>query len=239
MTDIIINMTDYTANTQNSEGTYDFNANYTDFDTTASVNSNGETDGVSSQYDLNTNAAAALKGILCNQKSRKSSINPTNPSRVLTKSSKIPTRAVAKMMANKQDRVVNRQGKAKRLVTYAATITNIDYSYCDSLVSEDQPVKDIHYKVNLSNMIVGRKHLALCDSGMNGLIIGRYMKIIYFNSDGMCVSIEIAADYQLAGNRLYTDVTMAKSNIEWTKLIWCQGAQVKSQKNSKPWMHCQ
>ena len=109
---------DYTANMQNTEGMYvlppKFNANSTEFDTTASINSNGEMDGVPSQYDLNINAAAVLKskGILCNnQKGRRS----PRPPRVLTKSSEIPAGAVAKMMTNKQDRVVNKQGNHKIL----------------------------------------------------------------------------------------------------------------------------
>ena len=56
-------VSDYTTNTQNSEGTYvlppESNANSVVYDTTESVNSNGKIDG--SQYDLNVNAAAAIK----------------------------------------------------------------------------------------------------------------------------------------------------------------------------------
>ena len=51
---------DSTANTQNSEGMYQFNANSTVFDATDVVNSNGEILEIS-QYDLNANAAAATK----------------------------------------------------------------------------------------------------------------------------------------------------------------------------------
>lgn len=64
-------MSDYTANTQNSEGTYalppEFNVYSTEYNTTESVNSNRYMDG--SQHDLNVNAVAALKskGILRNQ----------------------------------------------------------------------------------------------------------------------------------------------------------------------------
>ena len=34
-------------------------------------------------------------------------------------------------------------------LTYSANMTNINYSCCDILVSEKEPVKDVHYKVNL------------------------------------------------------------------------------------------
>ena len=52
---------DFTANTQNSEGTFQFDVNSTVFDATADANSNGEIlEG--SQYDLNVNATAARKG---------------------------------------------------------------------------------------------------------------------------------------------------------------------------------
>ena len=76
-----------------------FNANFTEFDSTVHVNNNGEIGGLSNQYDLNINAAAVLnsKGILLNEKGRKS----TPPLSVLTKSLEIPTGAVAKMIVNK------------------------------------------------------------------------------------------------------------------------------------------
>ena len=75
---------------------------------------------------------------------------------------------------------------------------------------KDQPVKEKHYKVNLlkCNRIVGGKHLALCDSGANGLIIGLNMFILYFNSDSKGVSIKITGDHQLTGNRLCTGCTV-------------------------------
>ena len=106
-------------------------------------------------------------------------------------------------------------------------MTNINYSRCDSFVpeeqSEDQSVKETHYKVNLSkcDRIVGGKHLTLCDGGANGLIIGLNILILYFNSDDKQVSIEITGDHQLTGNRLYTGVTVVKSSVGWIKLIWC------------------
>ena len=58
------------------------------------------------------------------------------------------------------------------------------------------------------------------------------MKIIYFNADGRQVSTGIAGDHQLTGNRLCCECSVAKSNLGWIKLLWPQGAQVKTQQNS-------
>ena len=80
--------------------------------------------------------------------------------------------------------------------------------------------------------VVGGKHLALVDGGANSGIIGRDMKIIYFNADGKQVSIGIAGDHQLTGNILCCGCSVAKSNLGWIKLLWPQGAQVKTQQNS-------
>ena len=55
---------DWTANTQNLEAPYDCNVNSTEFDTSASVDSNGAIDGVPRQNDLNVNAAATSNSIL-------------------------------------------------------------------------------------------------------------------------------------------------------------------------------
>ena len=52
---------DFTANTQNLEGTYHLNANSTVFYATVDANVNGEI-LEESQYDLNVNTAAATKG---------------------------------------------------------------------------------------------------------------------------------------------------------------------------------
>ena len=82
---------------------------------------------------------------------------------------------------------------------------NIDYSWCDSLVPNEEPFKEVHYEVNLlhshemeyranlsnQDRAIGGKHLALANGGTNGLIIGLDMKILYFNSDGKQVSIGI------------------------------------------------
>ena len=94
--------------------------------------------------------------------------------------------------------------------------------------------EEIEYKLNLlkRDRIIGGKHLALADSRANGTIIALDMLILYFNSDGKRVSIGIAGDHQLTGNRLCTGCSVAKSNIGWIKLIWPQGAQVKTQQNS-------
>ena len=80
---------DFTANTQNSIGTFQFNANSSLFDTTVDNNSNGEM--ILEGSDLNVNAAAARKG---------------KPSSILRKkhfkSSEMPSGAITKMIANKQ-----------------------------------------------------------------------------------------------------------------------------------------
>ena len=124
---------------------------------------------------------------------------------------------VPKMMASKQlevrDPVTN---KLVSYITYAAKMATIDYSRCDSLVPIEEPVVDLHYKVNLlhsyeieyranllkRDRVVGGKHLVLVDGGANGAIVGLDMKILFFNSDGRQVSIGIAGDHQLTGNRL-------------------------------------
>ena len=50
--------------------------------------------------------------------------------------------------------------------------------------------------------VVGGKHLALTDYGANGSIIGLDLRIQYFNDDRKRVSIGIAGNHQLMGNRL-------------------------------------
>ena len=57
---------DFTANTQNSEGIFAFQAE-TEFDTSASVNSNGEIEGIPPSSELTVNAAASSKSILQNK----------------------------------------------------------------------------------------------------------------------------------------------------------------------------
>ena len=131
-------------------------------------------------------------------------------------------------------------------INYQKNVATIDYSRCDSLVLSKETFKDEHYKVNLlhtheleyrvnlskQDRVIGGKHLALADGGANSSIIGLDMRIFYFNDDGKRVSIRIAGDYQLMGNRLCCGCSVAKSSIEWIKLLWPQGAQVKTQQNS-------
>ena len=76
--------------------------------------------------------------------------------------------------------------------------------------------------------VVGGKHLALVDGGANGGIIGRDMRIMYFNADGRQVRIGIAGDHHLEGNRLCCGCFVAKTDLGWVKLMWAQGAQVKT-----------
>ena len=76
---------DFTANTQNSDGTFVFIAD-TEFNANASVNSNGEMEGTPSELTVN---AAASKCIL--RKSFK---------RTIPRSSQMSSGAPAKMLAN-------------------------------------------------------------------------------------------------------------------------------------------
>ena len=118
-------------------------------------------------------------------------------------------------------------------VTFTGNMATIDYSRCDSLVPITEPVVDSHYKVNLlhsyemgyranlskRDRVVGGKHLTLADGGVNGVIIGLDIKILYYNSDGRQVSIGITGDHQLTGNRLCCGCSVAKSNHGWIKLL--------------------
>ena len=73
----------------------------------------------------------------------------------------------------------------------------------------------MEYRANLSkrDRVVGGKHLSLIDGGANDVIIGLDIKIIYFKSDGRQVSIIIAGDRQLTGNKLCCGCSVAKSNL--------------------------
>ena len=92
----------------------------------------------------------------------------------------------------------------------------------------------MEYKANLlkRDRVIGGIHLALADGGANGNIIGLDMRIMYFNGDGKRVSIGIAGDHELSGNRLCCGCSVAKSSHGMIKLLWPQGAQVKTQHNS-------
>ena len=231
---------DYTAN---SEGTYDFNVHSSVYNTTGDNYSNGES--VLEGKELNVSAAAATKAkptsILREKRSRR---------KKFYRSSEMPAGAVSEMLANKQLEL--RDPKTNKLVpymTYTAKMAVMDYSRCDSLLPipiKQPPPVNLHYKVSLlhqhemdyrANMskqdrFVGGRYLALVDGGANGGIIGRDMRIIYFNADGKRVHIEIAGDHHLTGNRLCCGCSVSKSNQGWVKLMWAQGAQVKTQENS-------
>ena len=229
----------YSDCTANSEATYDFNVHSSVYDTTtADDDSNGES--VLKGSELNVNAAAA-------RKARPTSILKQKRKKKIFKTSEMPAGAVPKMMASKQMLVMTPDGKkVAASITMATNMATIDYSRYNSLVPIEAPVVDSHYKVNLlhsyemeyranlskRDRVVGGKHLALVDGGANGVIIGLDMKILYFNSDGRQVSIGIAGDHQLTGNRLCCGRSVAKSNLGWIKLFWPEEAQVKTQQNS-------
>ena len=83
--------------TANSKGTFQCNANFAMFDTTADNNSNGEI--ILEGSDLNVNAAATTT------KQRPSILK--GKGRKNTKSSEMPTGVIGKMMTNKQLQVMN------------------------------------------------------------------------------------------------------------------------------------
>ena len=58
------------------------------------------------------------------------------------------------------------------------------------------------------------------------------MRIIYFNPDGKRVCIGIAGDHHLTENLLCCGCSVANSSVGLIKLLWPQGAQVKTQENS-------
>ena len=130
--------------------------------------------------------------------------------------------------ASKQLKVMDGD-KVVSYMTYAGNMATVDYSQCDSLVPITEPVvEDSHYKVNLlhsremeykanlsnQDRVVGGKHLALVDGGANGVIIGLDIKILYFNPDGKQVSIGIAGDHQLTGNKLCCGCSVANQAMD-------------------------
>ena len=118
-------------------------------------------------------------------------------------------------------------------MTLNARMVVVNYARCDSLITPESAVvtNDIHYKVNLSQTI-GGANLALFNGGANRCIKGNDMQVLYYNNDGRSVSIGIAGDHQLTGAKLYTAVSIVKTNQRWVKLIWYQCAEVKTQSNS-------
>ena len=118
----------YSDCTANSEGTWGLNVNSAMFDTTTDNNSNGES--VLEGSDLTVNAAAA-------KKQRPSILKGSR--RKILKSSEMLAGAVPKMMASKQLKVMDGD-KVAAYLTYSTKMTNIDYSCCDSLVPDNEPV---------------------------------------------------------------------------------------------------
>ena len=228
--------------TANSEATYNFNASSAVYDATGDNDSNGES--VLEGQELTVSAAAATK-------SRPQSILKVKgkKQKKIFRASEMPAGAVSKMMANQQLRLMDKDDNVVSYWTAHANMAVMDYSRCDSLLPtpiDMPPPVDLHYKVHLLHQheveyrasmskrdrVVGGRHLALVDGGANGTIIGRDMRIIYFNADGKRVRIGIAGDHHLTGNRLCCGCSVAKSSQGWVKLLWAQGAQVKTQENS-------
>ena len=103
-------------------------------------------------------------------------------------------------------------------MTFHGMMALINYAWCDSLIPEEILLPEIHYKVNLSQTI-GGVNLALCNGGADGCIKGNDTRVLNYNSDGRQVSIGITSDHQLTGARLYTGVSIAKTNQGLVKLI--------------------
>ena len=180
------------------------------FDTT---DDDSNRESVTEGSELNVNAAASTM----KPKRRKE--------KKLYKSTEMPAAVVAKMMANRQYEV--RDPITKELVsyvTYASKMAVTDYTRFDSMMTDDVAEPLTHFNANLSHAhgveyvanlskrdrVVGGVHLALADGGANSLIIGQDMRIMYFNSDGKRVSIGIAGDHELTGNRLCCGCSVAK-----------------------------
>ena len=65
--------------------------------------------------------------------------------------------APAKMLANKQLKVLNSNGTIHSYMTLKATMAVVNYARCDTLIPPESALveNDIHYKVNLSQTIGG------------------------------------------------------------------------------------
>ena len=116
--------------------------------------------------------------------------------------------APTKMLANKQMRQANNDGKTYGHVTLHARMAIMNCNCLDSLLPKDIPVPQINSNVNLSNTVIGGVTLALCDGRANGKIKGNDMRVLHYNGDERWVSIGIARDSQLTGARLCTAVSM-------------------------------
>ena len=112
----------YTANIQNSEGTFVFEADT--FDTSASVNSDGEVEPI-----VTVNAAKS-NGFLCNQSGR-----------TIPKKLELPIAAPLRILANKQFRIVDDDGKFMGAATFNVSMAIANYARCDSLIPVDVPKK--------------------------------------------------------------------------------------------------
>ena len=135
--------------------------------------------------------------------------------------------APAKLLANEQMKVVDKDGKTYGHMTFRATMAVLNYAQCDTLMPELVPSPDIHYKVNLAQTI-GGVNLALCEGGANGCTKDNAMRVLYYNGDGRRVSIGIAGDHQLTGARLCTAVSIVETNQGSVMLILHQCAEVNT-----------
>ena len=116
------------------------------------------------------------------------------------KSSEIPAGAVLKTMTSKQLKMMDGD-KIAAYLTNSARMATIDYSCCDSIVTDNEVhhnvnllhAHEVEYLVNLSKQdsVIGGKHLSLADGRANGLIIGLDMLILYFNSMENALVLEL------------------------------------------------
>ena len=78
------------------------------------------------------------------------------------------------MLANKQFRIVDNDGRSMDAASFNVRMAISNYARCDSLIPADVPTTSIHYKVNLSQQISGI-NLVLCNGGENECIKGNYI----------------------------------------------------------------
>lgn len=120
--------------------------------------------------------------------------------------------APAKILANKQIKLKQKR-KSVEHATFHATMTRIDYTPFNSFQVDINPSPTgISYSVGLTNTIIGRVNLALCDGGANGYIKGNDMRLVSYNNNVRYVTIDIVGDRQLIGARLCTKASVTKLN---------------------------
>ena len=87
--------------------------------------------------------------------------------------------APAKMLTNRQLRVLNKDNTIHSFMTLNAKMAKIEYARFDSLINSKSAIStpDVHYKVNLAQTI-GGANLALCNGGANGCIKGNDMRVL-------------------------------------------------------------